>query len=373
MTTDVVVIGAGITGSMAAQELTEAGYSVLILDRRKAPLLGATIATTALLQYEIDTPLTHLQKIMGVKDAIRAWRRSRLALDNLQAKITSLAIDCQLEEKQSLYLCGNLLDSKELKTEWQARNGAGLYCDYLTQGTLIDRFHIKRRAALHSFGNLSANPVDMAAGFLKRALQEGARVVAPVKVLGLKNQGQKVVVHCEGGLKIKANYVVSCTGYEIPDCLKSRRLKVNSTYAFATRKQKSRLWPEEPLIWEASDPYLYMRTTAEGRVICGGVDEEFENEEKRDKLLARKTKSLEQQLKKLFPDLDTTAEYAWCGSFGSANTGLPTIGPIPGLKNCFAVLAFGGNGITFSRMAAEMIRSVLQGHEDPDYRLFWVK
>ena len=35
-----------------------------------------------------------------------------------------------------------------------------------------------------------------------------------------------------------------------------------------------------PSIWEASDPYLYMRATADGRVICGGEDEEFSDEER---------------------------------------------------------------------------------------------
>ena len=28
------------------------------------------------------------------------------------------------------------------------------------------------------------------------------------------------------------------------------------------------------LIWESSDPYLYLRTTADDRIICGGEDEE---------------------------------------------------------------------------------------------------
>jgi glycine/D-amino acid oxidase-like deaminating enzyme len=118
---------------------------------------------------------------------------------------------------------------------------------------------------------------------------------------------------------------------------------------------------------------LYLRTTSDGRVICGGLDEDFENEEKRDELLAKKTKSLEKKLKAIFPQLNSEAEFAWCGSFGSARTGLPSIGAIPGLKNCYAILAFGGNGITFSRMAAEMIRAVLTGHEDPDYKLFSIQ
>ena len=34
-------------------------------------------------------------------------------------------------------------------------------------------------------------------------------------------------------------------------------------------------------------------------------------------------------------------------------TGLPAIGPIPGAARCFAVMGYGGNGITFAALAAQ--------------------
>jgi glycine/D-amino acid oxidase-like deaminating enzyme len=49
ISTDVLVIGAGVSGAMVAEELGEAGFSVAIVDRRK-PLAGSTSASTALLQ-----------------------------------------------------------------------------------------------------------------------------------------------------------------------------------------------------------------------------------------------------------------------------------------------------------------------------------
>jgi hypothetical protein len=67
--TEVIVIGAGIIEAMAAEELTAAGLHVTIVDRR-GPLQGATSATTALLQYEIDVPLTVLQHHIGAAEVI---------------------------------------------------------------------------------------------------------------------------------------------------------------------------------------------------------------------------------------------------------------------------------------------------------------
>ncbi len=126
------------------------------------------------------------------------------------------------------------------------------------------------------------------------------------------------------------------------------------------------MWPTQCFIWEAADPYLYMRVSPDHRVICGGEDEEFSDEAARDALLGRKKVALERKLKALFPRLDTRAEFAWTGSFGSSTTGMPTIGAIPGLPNCYVAMGYGGNGITFSMMAAQMLRGLITGVGDPD-------
>ena len=45
-------------------------------------------------------------------------------------------------------------------------------------------------------------------------------------------------------------------------------------------------------------------------------------------------------------------------------------GAVPGMAPCFAVLGFGGNGITLSALAAQMIRAELLRLPDPDRDLF---
>jgi glycine/D-amino acid oxidase-like deaminating enzyme len=145
---------------------------------------------------------------------------------------------------------------------------------------------------------------------------------------------------------------------------------VHSTYAIATQPQPTKLWPEHCHIWEAATPYLYARTTPDGRVLCGGEDEAFQDEAKRDALLGPKTARLEHKLRRLLPQLDGHAAFAWCGSFGASPTGLPTIGAIPDRPGCFAIMAFGGNGITYSRIAAEVIVSQITGRHDEDAELF---
>ena len=154
------------------------------------------------------------------------------------------------------------------------------------------------------------------------------------------------------------------------DIVPSATHSIISTYALATKPQKAAVWPGEAFIWEASDPYLYMRTTSDGRVICGGEDEAFENETKRDALLPEKISRISAKLKRLFPQLDTTADYGWTGCFGTTSTGLPYIGELPGHASVFAVQGYGGNGITFSQIASEIVSTTIAGGTDSDAKLF---
>jgi glycine/D-amino acid oxidase-like deaminating enzyme len=68
--------------------------------------------------------------------------------------------------------------------------------------------------------------------------------------------------------------------------------------------------------------------------------------------------------------LDCHAAFAWCGSFGVTRPACRPSGAVPDRPGCFAILAFGGNGITYSRIAAEVITVQLTGKPDMDADLF---
>jgi glycine/D-amino acid oxidase-like deaminating enzyme len=366
--TDVLVIGAGVSGAFVAEALSRT-HRVVIVDRR-GPVRGSTPASTALVEYEIDTPLTLLAARIGMPKAIRAWRRSALAVTALAARTRDLGIACDMRRADSLYLAGNVLDADGIRGECEARRHAGLETLYLNRRALRNRFGIGRAAALLAHDDLAVDPRRLTAGYLNAAIGRGARFLAPVEVTGVEAHRQGVTASTAAGPTIRAKALVYCTGYEMPKTVPQGRHQVISTYAIATRPQPRRIWPEDCLIWEASDPYLYLRSTPDGRVICGGEDEEFADDEARDALIPRKAATIARKLKRLMPQLDTTPEFAWAGAFGSTATGLPSIGAVPGMPNCHAVLGFGGNGITYARIAADIIAAELAGRPDPDADLY---
>lgn len=369
VTTDIILVGAGITAAITAQALAARGHKVVLLDRR-APLSGSTTATTALLQHEIDLPILKLKKKIGLEPAVRAWQRTRLALDTLADKVGALNIQCGLERRSSLYLAGTVLNAGELREEAALRNRAGLHTEYLDRTDLRSRYGIDRPAALLSFGNFTANPLQLAAGFMVDAQRHGVEIFSPVTVASVESRGDGVVVTTKEGPKVHAGTAIYATGYELPKGVRRTKHRIGSTWVIATRPQPAKLWPDQCVIWEASDPYLYVRSLPDGRVICGGEDEDFQDEAMRDALLPAKVARLQEKLKALLPALDARADYAWCGNFGSTPTGLPTIRRVGGKSNVMAILAFGGNGITFSSLASELLVSAIEGRVDIDAGLF---
>lgn len=366
---DVLVIGMGISGAMMAEALTADGRKVVAIDRR-GPMRGSTPATTALVQYEIDQPLSKLGKRIGREVASRAWRRSRLAVSNLSGRISQLDIACDLTPRPSLLLAGNVLDADGLRDEVESRRAAGLQAIFLDAAALKERFGISRKAAILSPDNLALDPRKLTSGLLNIAAARGARFFAPVEAEAFEDAGDRVKVSTTAGPVITASEVVIATGYELPSLSMPARHSIVSTWAIATRPQPRSVWPESAFIWEASDPYLYMRATRDGRVICGGEDEDFTDEEKRDALLEKKTRAIVAKLKALMPQLDPAPDYAWTGSFGTTSTGLPIIGKVPGRSRIHAIMGYGGNGITFSQIASEVIATRLRGGRDMDSDLF---
>jgi len=260
--TDVLVIGMGISGAMIAEALTADGHSVVAIDRR-GPLLGSTQATTALVQFEIDQPLSILAGKIGREKAERGWRRSRLAIDGLRARIDHLGINCDAVDRKSLYLAGNVLGPSGLREEVDARRAAGLSAIYLTPSELSDRFGIDRKGALLSHGNLSLDPRKLTAGLLNTAAARGAALYAPVEATGFSESASGVKVTTRDGPTILAKHVILAIGYELTDPVPPGGHRIVSTYAIATRPQKGNVPRDMPLIWESSDPYLYLRSTEE--------------------------------------------------------------------------------------------------------------
>ncbi|WP_080588674.1 MULTISPECIES: NAD(P)/FAD-dependent oxidoreductase [Bradyrhizobium] len=359
---EVLIIGAGITGALVAERLTRQGHQVVIIDR-ELPSLGSTAASTAMLLWEIDRPLFELAQLYGFERAARCYRASHHAAQGLLSLVAQHGIACEMRPRLSLYLA--IDDSRKLvQDEYALRRRADLPSLYLDHAALLRRFGIRRAGALLSADAADADPVLLTHGLLDISVRRGARLLKD-NAVAFDSAAQSVIVGLESGLSIEARHAVLATGYVVPDIVKLKA-RPASSWAIATRRQPSHLWPEQALIWEASRNYHYGRTTADGRIILGGEDDHALIEpEARNHATPTKVAALKDYLKTLWPQASDRVDFAWSGAFDTTHDGLPLIGAVPGCKNIFAAFGYGGNGITFSFLAAELLAALLAGGSSP--------
>ncbi len=141
----------------------------------------------------------------------------------------------------------------------------------------------------------------------------------------------------------------------------------------ARGRNRAGLWPQEAFVWEASDPYLICAPRRTAASSGGGEDEEFCDEDRRDALIPREVCAAVEEAEEAFPDIDAKPEFAWAGSFGTTTTGLPYIGQVPRHPRIHAVMGYGGNGITYSQVASEIVASAIDGPRRQRRRSFRVQ
>lgn len=370
VTCDVAIVGAGVSGAIAALMLSEAGHEVIVIDRRP-PVTGSTLASTAMIQFEIDTPLSELADRIGANRAEKAYRRSYKAVSSLGSLIERHGIACAWKPRDALFLAGGEMGLRGLQSEAEYRTKIGLPATFLNQRELRDVYGFDRTGAIVSTGNAEVNPAQLAAGCLRAAQALGAQVYSPHDVRDVVAGKGSVALRTASGLAVIAKRAVFATGYETLPQVPHSKYKLISTWAIATKPlPPEAFWPTRCLVWEAADPYIYVRATADNRILAGGEDADFNDPERRDAETPRKTERLLAKLRKLLPGRELSADYAWSGTFADSPTGLPYLSEVEELPNCFALLGCGGNGITFSAVAGELIEAWVAGRKDPDADVF---
>ncbi|MET0181789.1 MAG: FAD-binding oxidoreductase [Caulobacterales bacterium] len=361
--TDIAIIGAGITGALLAERMTREGRTVALIDRR-VPQQGSTAASTALLQWEIDAPMLELEQRLGFETAARIYRRSQDSVRTIGRLCVAYGLDCDFAPRDAFYLAGNALDPVLLREEARLRLAAGLPSRWISGAELAEEGLIAE-AALRSQGAAEVDPVALARGLLDVARQRGAIVLAGIEARDYEITPQGVTIACDSGGVVVAEHLFLANGYEMPEFVRSRGHKITSTWAIATAPRTT--WPSRAMVWEAAEPYAYMRTTFDGRIVIGGEDEDITDPETRDAATPGKAAALRAKLAALFPVAEgASADFSWSGFFGETEDSLPLIGAAPGSVRTYAAFGYGGNGITFSAMAADILAAARRGERDAD-------
>jgi glycine/D-amino acid oxidase-like deaminating enzyme len=368
--TDVVVMGAGITGALVSYNLCKAGFDVVMVDRRHVGQ-GSTAASTCLLQYEIDTPLYKLISIVGERNAVRSYKLCLEAVHKLQAMAANFKY-VEFTPKPSFQFASFKNDVKELETEYSLRKKHRISSvQWLEENDIYNKFSFKAPAGILSEDAAQLDAYRMTHSLIHTSVRRGLQIFDGTEVIKIKHHKRSVELVTDTSNTITARKLVICCGYESQRYIPKQVEELYSTYAVISEPfLQDRFWYKNSLIWETARPYLYLRTTSDNRILIGGKDDKFYNPGKRDAKLPLKSAQLVKTFHKLFPAIEFRPDFEWAGTFCNTKDGLPYIGSIPQRPNTYFALGFGGNGITFSHIAAEIITDLLQGKKNEDAAIF---
>ncbi|WP_304458369.1 NAD(P)/FAD-dependent oxidoreductase [Alicyclobacillus sendaiensis] len=366
---DVAVVGGGIGGAIAAWEIAERGFEVVVLERHRVGM-GSTRGNTGLLQYANDMPLAEMIRVHGRRRAVDFYRRCWEGVSRLRDIAKALPEDVEFAERMSLCYASVPADIPRLKEEARVLIEHGFAAEIvLGRREVRDAFGLDRDAVLVTYGDAEVNPLKLTRALLAELVRRGAaRVFEDTAVVRMDEGERGVVLETDGGRRVKARAAIVATGYGFQRATPLAGVRLGCTYAIATEPVSDLLhWPEGALVWETARPYLYMRTTRDRRLVIGGLDLPVPDGPRRDRELNIRADKLAELAREVLPDLGPTSiAYRWASTFGSTVDGWPIVGLYPGFRRVFCSLGYGGNGTVCYAVAAEILARRIAGEHRPE-------
>ncbi len=360
---DIVVVGAGITGALISHALHKAGYDTVVIDKRDVAT-GSSSATTSMLQYEIDTPLTELAEMIGEEEAVECYRAGIDSIRILAELVKSEKLNCGFELKKSLQVSHSKKNIKNVEKEFQLRKKHGFQVEWLTSEEIRKAYNMESHPGILSQEGASLDAFQFTHELFFKNYKRGLRIFDHTPIKKIKYE-DTVEITTENGSTITCKKIVFCSGFEALSMFKKKYADIVTTFACVS-EQNMNLYNElkDILIWDTANPYIYLRTTDDKRLLVGGEDIPYKYNRLTDKLKDKKSGKLRDKLQKLFPTIKFIEDYNWAGAFGVTKDGLPYIGEHPDFKNSIFVLGLGGNGITFSIQGMRLVLSILAQQDD---------
>jgi glycine/D-amino acid oxidase-like deaminating enzyme len=364
---DVAIVGGGITGCLAAHALAHAGLRVIVLEADRIGR-GSTAASTALIMQEPDVDFRDLAERHGNGHARSVWMWSRRSVRGFTTLLRRNHIAASLESVPSVYWTRDDTIAKDLRRELSRRRRAGIKGAWLSAEALRHATGIHGAGGIMTPRNAQVDPYRACIGVASLARSAGARLFEHSHVTRVTGGRTGVRVALPDG-EIVADWAIIATGYATEEFKPlAGRFRMTNTYVITTPPLTAALRRQvglaRAMLWDTDDPYHYARWTPDNRLILGGEDEPRKRTGDRHAALNRHARTLASHLASLFPALtEIEPAYAWEGLFATTPDGLPYIGPHRRYPRQLFALGYGGNGMTFGYMAAEILTRYVLGKE----------
>lgn len=359
--TEILVVGGGMSGTLAAYKLACAGKNVTVIDRAEVGK-GSSSANTGLLQYCSDTMLSEFADRIGEKDAVLFYKMCLEAMHDLTEVASTLPETTGYRLRDSIYYASTEHDVDKLKREISYLEKYGFPAEYLSNKELVERYGIDKPAALRTWNDAEVNPYQFIQALTAENLKMGVTYFEHTHL-----NMDSITAHTiqtEAGDTISFQSIVIATGYSKLYSELNGKAQINQTFAIATKPIEGELWKDNVMVWETKKPYLYFRTAPGGRMIAGGLDQQSSDLHDNPDVILQKGQEILDEVIEMFPHLEVEIDDAWNSLFGISKDGLPFMGQSSDNSNVYYLLGFEGNGTCYSMAGASIILDLIEGNRN---------
>jgi glycine/D-amino acid oxidase-like deaminating enzyme len=378
---DIAVVGAGATGALAAYQLSKANINTVLVDSDLFGF-GSTSVCSSVLQYEIDYDLTGLKELIGLEKALRAFRACVRGLDDLSKLIAELEQDVGFTRRDSFYYCPDCAGAEQIKEEFLLRRHNGFPVELYDNLKSADKFSFRVESGIYSTSLAGEiDPYKLTHSLIKNAVDNnGLRAYENTPVETVTSDSNGLVLETRTRHKIHCKKLVNASGYAAAKEA-GKVASLRTSFCVVTEPVNNfNGWYNRCIIRDDGDPYTYMRTTEDNRILIGGLDSTlidghgtFAGIIKLPAIVQKKYDVLEQKLISMFTGIDNIkAQYRFSGIFADTPDGLPYVGELKGNPNVYYDICCGSNGIVYGMLGANMIRDLYLGGEPQDLDLFCI-
>lgn len=356
---DVVIVGGGITGVSTGLLLQKAGKKCLIIEANNL-CFGTTGGTTAHLNTLLDTPYTTIIRNFGKENASLVAKAAKGAIELIRANVEDYKIDCGLEEACAYLFSQTNEQTEELDEIHEACVDVGLDVSY----NLSLPVDVEFEKAIEVRGQGKFHPVKYVYALAKAFEDAGGIILQQTRVNGIEDTDGITVETINGNFRTVS--LIYAT--HIPPGVNLVHLRCEAWRSYAVAfTTKSRRYPRD-LTYDMYDPYHYIRSQkmdGEEYLIVGGEDHKTGEAENLEANFLR----LKSYVLKHF-EVDQFL-FQWSSQYFESADGLPYIGHLPGHPgNIFVASGYGGNGMTYSSVAALLLKQMILQEDSPYVKLF---
>ncbi len=356
---DVIVIGAGMVGVMAAWRLAESGKSVVLLEKNQVAS-GETAFTTGFITRVPDANLPDLEKAYGAEFVSSLFKVNARAQQYLCNLIKNEKIECGFAKCASYSFAYSPHD-RALEGEWGIARRADRASRFI-RGRSASKAAPPLSEAVCYGGEARFDARRFILALLSRPAAKRIRVFENSEALNF-SVGDAVSVKTSGG-EVTAGKLIVASGLPVEPFSIESDIASATSFIIAA-KYAGRLPISDNLFWDNSEPYFYFRRLDSKTLLLGGADLPDSSP-----IPASPHAPLESFLRTRLGG-SSAISYKWAGRIHSSPDGLPYVSAHPKFEQTvFVATAFGGNGMVMGTAAGLLLADLAIGRKDEGEKLF---